>query len=88
MINHGTFSLCPEMNITIAGITHLYKIDCSIVKCSETQLLVGSQKLKLTDFKLEPPEKLYGLVKVSDEIEVNFSFIITFTNSNLLARAE
>ena len=82
------YSPDPEMRITIAGITHTYRIDCSLENCTENRILIGSQKIRLSDFDLKPPEKLYGLVKVNNEITVNFSFIITFTNSNLLARAE
>ena len=75
------------MNITIAGITRTYKIDCSLMNCSENTLLIGSQKIMLSDFKLKPPEKLYGLVKVDDEITVNFSIILTFMRNNSIAKA-
>ncbi len=78
-------SLCPEMQITIAGITRKYKIDCLLTTCSDNVFLIGSQKIKLSDFNLEPPEKLYGMVKVENEIKVNFSFIITFTDTKLIS---
>ena len=80
-------TICPSMSITIAGITHTYKINCSLINCSDNMLLVGSQKIMLSDFKLNPPEKLYGLVKVNDEITVNFSIILTFTRSNIIAKS-
>ena len=80
-------TVCPSMNITIAGITRTYKIDCSLMNCSENTLLIGSQKIMLSDFKLKPPEKLYGLVKVDDEITVNFSIILTFMRNNSIAKA-
>ncbi len=86
-LEQQSYTLCPRMNITIAGITRTYKIDCSLVNCSESTLLVGSQKIKLSDFKLKPPEKLYGLVKVNNEITVNFSIILTFTSTNLIAQS-
>ena len=80
-------TICPNMSITIAGITRTYTIDCTLINCSENTLLVGSQKIMLSDFKLKPPEKLYGLVKVNDEITVNFSIVLTFTRSNILAKS-
>jgi len=80
-------TICPNMSITIADITRTYKIDCSLINCSENILLIGSQKIMLSDFKLKPPEKLYGLVKVNDEITVNFSIILTFTRSNIIAKS-
>lgn len=77
---------CPELNITIAGITRKYQIDCSISQCSEKLYLRGEQLLHLTDFRLKPPEKLMGLVKVNDEINVDFGFIINFTPANELTK--
>lgn len=76
---------CPDVHITIAGITRVYKIQCSVVTCSQNLYLKGEETIKLTDFHLKPPSKLLGLVKVNNEINVNFGFIITFTNNNRLA---
>jgi hypothetical protein len=73
---------CPYTRITIAGITKAYKIQCSVVNCSENLYLSGEKIIKLSDFQIKPPEKLLGLVKVNNEISVNFGFIITFTDSN------
>lgn len=72
----------PEIRITIAGITKTYKIPCSLANCSDYLYLSGEKMIHLTDFRLQPPEKLLGLVKVHNEIKVNFGFIITFTNNN------
>lgn len=80
--SHRTTNTCPEIKITIAGITRSYKIECSLVECSEYLFLRGEQTIRLSDFQLKPPEKMLGLVKVNDEIHVNFGFIITFTGSN------
>ena len=76
---------CPEIHITIAGITRTYQIQCSMVKCSDQLYLSGEKKIRLSDFRLRAPEKLLGLVKVHNEIKVNFGFIITFTNNNIIS---
>jgi hypothetical protein len=78
-------SSCPEIRITIAGITRVYQIECSMVKCSDQLYLSGEKRIRLSDFRLRPPEKLLGLVKVHNEINVNFGFIITFANSNTIS---
>jgi hypothetical protein len=78
----GSYNTCPDVLITIAGITRRYKIDCSIAVCSSRYFISGIQTIKLTDFQLTPPSKLHGLVKVSDDILVNFGFILTFTEYN------
>lgn len=73
---------CPDIRINIAGITKIYKIQCSLVQCSDYLYLSGEKTIKLSDFHLKPPEKLLGLVKVNNEINVNFGFIITFADYN------
>ena len=73
---------CPDIKITIAGITRTYKVQCAMVKCSGNLFLSGEKTIRLSDFQLKPPEKLMGLVKVNNEINVNFGFIITFTDNN------
>lgn len=39
----------------------------------DTALVSGELNLKLTDFKLETPEKLFGLFKVHNEVIINFN---------------
>ena len=73
---------CPDISITIAGITKTYNVQCVIVKCSDNLYLKGKENIKLSDFKLKPPSRLLGMVKVNNEIDVNFGFIITFTDNN------
>jgi hypothetical protein len=81
----GNYNSCPDIRITIAGVTRIYKIDCSIVPCADNLFIQGEKRLKLTDFHLTPPVKLKGLVKVSDNINVNFGFMITFADDNPLS---
>ena len=73
---------CPDISITIAGITKTYNVQCLVVKCADNFYLKGKENIKLSDFRLKPPAKLLGLVKVDNEIDVNFGFIITFTDNN------
>lgn len=83
--NAGNNGSCPDIQITIAGVTRVYKIDCSIFPCADNLFIQGEKKLKLTDFRLKPPVKLKGLVKVSNDINVNFGFMITFADENPLS---
>lgn len=76
---------CPDIRITIAGITKTYKIKCAINKCANNLYLSGEETIKLSDFQLKSPEKMMGLVKVNNEITVNFGFIINFEASNQIS---
>jgi hypothetical protein len=66
------------------NFTRKYRIDCSITQCSDNIVLKGEEVILLSDFRLKPPEKLMGLVKVNNEISVDFGFIVTFTEPNEL----
>ena len=71
---------CPDIEIMLAGVTRIYKIDCNYYDCGNNLFIQGLKMIKLSDFNIQPPEKLNGLIKVRDEISVNFGLIITFTD--------
>jgi hypothetical protein len=73
----GTFS--PDIEINLAGVTRKYKIECNLYDCGNNLFIRGLKMIKLSDFNIQPPVKLSGLVKVRDEIAVNFGLFITFT---------
>lgn len=66
--------------VTIAGVTREYTVDCALVHCNEDLVLNGMQTVRLTDFGLIPPVRLSGIVKVENEINVRFGFIVNFTD--------
>ena len=45
--------------------------------------VTGSHKLKMTDFKMEPPTAMMGTVKVGEEVTVTFDIVLTNTKTNL-----
>jgi hypothetical protein len=66
--------------VTIAGVTREYTVDCALAHCNEDLVLNGMQTVRLTDFGLIPPVRLSGIVKVENEINVRFGFIVNFTD--------
>jgi len=64
--------------ITMAGVAKQYTVDCDLVNCGDRLAIRGSQMIRLTDFKISPPEKLNGLIKVKNEIKVSFGIILNF----------
>ncbi|OGG00069.1 hypothetical protein A2Y99_01395 [Candidatus Gottesmanbacteria bacterium RBG_13_37_7] len=62
----------------LAGVTRIYRIGCNFYNCGNNLYIQGLKMIKLSDFNIQPPVKLNGLVKVKDEIAVNFGLIITF----------
>ena len=65
--------------VTIAGVTREYTVDCALAHCNEDLIVNGIQTVRLTDFGLIPPVRLSGIVKVENEINVRFGFIVNFT---------
>ena len=69
--------LIKGVSFTVAGVTKQYDIHCQIVKDDNGyQILNGSTKIKLTDLKITPPVKLFGFVKVNNEIKIDFGFCL------------
>jgi hypothetical protein len=61
------------IEIKLAGHQQSYTIPGTLHQCSDQTIRVeGSIKLNLNDFNLEPPTKFFGMVKVNDEVYVNF----------------
>ena len=63
-----------EVLIYLAGISRMYQLDfTSLTQEEGTNRIHGSQIIKMSDFNLEPPKALFGLVKVNDEMTINFT---------------
>lgn len=64
-----------EIAIKIAGISHNYRIPIEIIK-NQNLIVNGQLKIKLTDFNLNPPKKLFGIIAVDNKIEITFNLEI------------
>lgn len=67
----------PVISIRMAGVTRRYKIRCEVEKNTFGKYIKGMVKIKLTDFNLEPPSKFLGLIKVRDEVRINFAILFS-----------
>ena len=68
------FTINATGNLTIAGVTKVITMQVSgdlksdnIITCS------GSQKIKLTDFKITPPSFMLGAMKVKDDLTIQYN---------------
>ena len=68
--------------LTIAGITKLIDGNYLINLCGENEIILqGSTRVKLTDFSISPPKKMFGVLQVKDLIFIKFDIIISTLNS-------
>jgi hypothetical protein len=58
--------------ITLAGIKKPFTINYDIKSTPTLLLLKGHQKICFSDFGLQPPQKMMGMIKVQDNLEVEF----------------
>lgn len=65
------------VDITLAGATKRYTVRYFARKPNDdTILLTGTQAVNFGDFKLEPPQKMMGLIQVQECLEVNFDLTL------------
>lgn len=70
-----------NIKITLAGVTREYPVSCIVSSCSENLVYItGYKNIKLTDFNIKPPEKFQGLIKVNNDVMINFGFVFLFRN--------
>jgi hypothetical protein len=65
------------VTIKIAGVEQQYSVPLHSFSSSEEQFIVGGNKiLYMTDFGLTPPSPMFGLIKVDDELDIQFDLVI------------
>jgi hypothetical protein len=66
-----------KLKISIGGVTKAFDVDCTIeAKDSGLIHLQGGRDFTFSDFDLEPPSKMMGMVKVSDALKVKFHLVL------------
>jgi polyisoprenoid-binding protein YceI len=64
-------------NLTISGNTKPVDVDVTYDVKNGNMVCKGSRKIKMTDFKVEPPSFMFGSVTTGDEITVTFEVTLT-----------
>jgi len=64
-----------DVDIEIAGTAKSYKTLVRVNK-DNGYAVNGQLNINITDFNLEPPQKMMGMIKVKDVITINFNLIL------------
>jgi len=60
--------------IELAGVSKRFEVDYKVVSAETNYInLVGSRKVKFSDFNIIPPRKLGGMIRTNDELSVLFN---------------
>ncbi len=71
-----------ETNLTIAGTTRTVEMMVSAQQIGTDKFNIkATKKIKMTDFGIDPPTALLGLVKVKDEITLKFDLDVKILTS-------
>lgn len=74
------------VSITITGITKQYSIPISLNGNGDLYVVDGKKKMSIRDFGLSPQNKMMGLIKVSEWIDIDFHMICKITTSGDIAK--
>jgi len=73
-IQKGKATIKATGDLTIAGVTQSIVLEVSaVVNADNTITCNGSKKIKLTDFKIDPPSYLLGAMKVTNDLNIQFN---------------
>lgn len=73
----GESYMQARTTITIAGVGRAVNLDVSAQKIGDQRFRFrSSKKLKMTDFGLTPPQPLFGMIKVNNEIVIHLDLTL------------
>ena len=73
--DEGTGLTNFKTKISIAGKSKNYVVPCEVTSCKKAQMVLkGNFEVELSDFNIDPPEKMFGTIKVHNEVFINFVF--------------
>jgi polyisoprenoid-binding protein YceI len=73
-VSKGKFTVKGTGTLTIAGVAKTVTLLANgTVKADENIACTGTQKLKLTDYSIQPPSFMLGAMKVGDELSITYT---------------
>jgi hypothetical protein len=76
IIQKNKYLIKTKGELIIAGATQTISMDVTaVVNPDNTISCTGSQKLQLTDYKIQPPSFMLGAMKVTNDLTIQFNLI-------------
>ncbi len=76
-----TGKLNGKVNIELAGVTKQFDVNYKFIASSTNSLmLVGTQRVNFSDFKIIPPRKLGGMIETNNELDIEFNLQLKVLN--------
>jgi polyisoprenoid-binding protein YceI len=75
-IQKGKFLIKAIGDLTISGATQTITLNVTAtVNADNSITCTGSEKIKLTDYKIQPPSFMLGAMKVANDLTIQFNLI-------------
>lgn len=73
----GKFKVAVTGDLFVAGAKKSIPMELNMVITDNTVKLSGEQKIKMTDFGIDPPKALLGTITTGDDITIRFNILLT-----------
>jgi len=75
--NHDWFNIVSKINLTIKETSRTETIKAKAQYLGNNRLrLIGARQISMSDFGIEVPKFMCGLVRVGDQIDFNFDLVV------------
>jgi hypothetical protein len=72
-----------KIKISLGGVTQTFQMDCTIEPGTSGNIhLKGGRSFSFSDFNLQAPERVMGLIKVKDTLDVNFHLVLLLDDNS------
>jgi hypothetical protein len=69
------------VQIDLAGVSKKFQVDYQLIPSGvNTVQMKGLKQIKFSDFNIEPPRKIGGMIKTDDELDIEFNLHIKIIN--------
>ncbi len=74
--NGDNYQIISNGELTIAGNTRQINVRATCVNGDDKKLICsGSQKLKMTDYNIDPPVMMLGALRTGDEVTISYNIV-------------
>lgn len=83
-INASNLTADLKGSLAMAGISKQVDLVANYKVLPNGDLqIIGSKKIKMTEFNIKPPTAMMGTIKVGDEVIISFDIVLSSTNTIL-----
>jgi polyisoprenoid-binding protein YceI len=84
-VEKNKYAIKATGELTISGATQTVVLNVTaVVNPDKTITCTGSQKIQLTDYKIDPPTFMLGAMKVKNDLTIQFNLV--YKNNQLLTK--